>query len=360
MRLDMCDSLPPTPFITTSGNLLEGNHETDISLLKSRVRKCNFDEDSQKPCFSSDIPSSPESISEHDLCSSKYLDREMCSQSGEVNNECSQLKKSNSENGVSTSEKHCDIGEENLKHNGTSSSLGALEQSGIKRVNSKELKAGLLISPLSLTQDLPISVGEDDNRLSSVLENIPTPLVYLPNTRQLVTEASKESSDSRSVSSCDVNNVVSESCQNEGSDEDTVSICDKWKLVNLHDTSSIGETDSLLRLKDPDQLTCNSFDLDGSLHRVQTGDSLLRTFNDASSLSSMSTCTDFSVSAISMGDDASDGTGMCLDTGDGNFIEVNLHTRNSFERSKNNSADSGIEDQGAKPKRRGISGFLSR
>ena len=158
----------------------------------------------------------------------------------------------------------------------------------------------------------------------------------------------------------DRNNATTETVQNEGSDDDTVSICDKWKLINLQDTSSIGETDSLLRLKDPDQLTCNSFDLDGSLHRVQTGDSLLRTFNDASSLSSLSTCTDFSVSAVSMGDDASDGTGMCLDTGDGNFIEVNLHSRNSFERSKNNSTDSGIEDQGAKPKRRGISGFLSR
>ena len=359
MRLDMCDSLPPTSLITTSGSLLEGPHENDISLLKSRVRKCNFDEDSQQSCFTKDIPSSPESVSEHNFCSSEYFDQEMCSQLGKVD-ESSELKKSKSENGVSTTLKEYDIGEENLKHNGTSSSLSELEKNNTNRKDSKELKAGLLISPLSLTQDLPIKVGKDDNCLSSVLENIPTPLVYLPNTRQLVAEPSTENGDSKSLSSCDVNNATTETVQNEGSDDDTVSICDKWKLINLQDTSSIGETDSLLRLKDPDQLTCNSFDLDGSLHRVQTGDSLLRTFNDASSLSSLSTCTDFSVSAVSMGDDASDGTGMCLDTGDGNFIEVNLHSRNSFERSKNNSTDSGIEDQGAKPKRRGISGFLSR
>ncbi|XP_062592371.1 TBC1 domain family member 12-like [Saccostrea cucullata] len=360
MRLDMCDSLPPTSIITSSGSLLEGNHESDISVLKSRVRKCNFDEDSKKPCFS-DIPSSPESGSEHEFCSTNFTDQGMCSHlsnSGESDVH-SDFKRSKSENGVSESDitkLDCDANEQNLKQNGIAKSQSDSNFSNVKRADAKELKSGLLISPISLTQDLPITVGqEDDNRLSSVLEKISTPLVYLPNTRQLVTETSKDSIDSKSETNLDVNNVTET-----GSEEDSTSICDKWKLVNLQDTSSIGETDSLLRLKDPDQLTCNSFDLEGSFHRVQTGDSLLRTFNDASSLSSLSTCTDFSVSAVSVGDDASDGTGMCLDTGDGNFIEVNLHSRNSFDRCKNNSSDSGIEEQGAKPKRRGISGFLSR
>lgn len=45
-----------------------------------------------------------------------------------------------------------------------------------------------------------------------------------------------------------------------------------------------------------------------------------------------------------MGDDVSDGIGMCLDIGDGNFIEVNFYMRNLFEWSKNNLVDSGIED----------------
>lgn len=58
----------------------------------------------------------------------------------------------------------------------------------------------------------------------------------------------------------------------------------------------------------------------------------------------MSICIDFFVFVIFMGDDVSDGIGMCLDIGDGNFIEVNFYIRNLFERSKNNSVDSGIED----------------
>lgn len=361
----MCDSLPPTSIITSSGSLLEGNHEPDISVLKSRVRKCNF-EDSHQTSFPNDNPSRSESISDDEFCSTKYLDQGMCSQLYSNSSECnasSKLNNSSSENGGFSvvndiTKQECEVRVENLKHNGTASSPSDSACLSVKRVDSSELKSGLLISPISLTQDLPISVGEeDDNCLSSVLEKISAPLVYLPNTRQLVTETSKENVDTKTVSNCDVNNLT-ETSQNEGSDEDCIS--DKWKLVNLQDTSSIGETDSLLRLKDPDQLTCNSFDFDGSLHRVHTGDSLLRTFNDASSLSSLSTCTDFSVSAVSVGDDASDGTGMCLDTGEGNFIEVNLHTRNSFDRCKNNSSDSGIEEQGAKPKRRGISGFLSR
>jgi hypothetical protein len=368
MRLDMCDSLPPSSIITSSGSLLEGNHEPDISVLKSRVRKCNF-EDSHQTSFPNDVPSPRENISDDEFCSTNYLDQGMCSQlysnSFEFN-ASSKLSNSGSENGVfpsvsSVTDQESEERAENLKQNGTATSQNDSANSGVKRVDSNELKSGLVISPISLTQDLPISVGEeDDNCLSSVLEKISAPLVYLPTTRQLVTETSKENVDTKTVSSCDNVNNLAETSQNEGSDEDCVSISDKWKLGNLHDTSSIGETDSLLRLKDPDQLTCNSFDLDGSLHRVHTGDSLLRTFNDASSLSSLSTCTDFSVSAVSVGDDASDGTGLCLDTGEGNFIEVNLHTRNSFDRCKNNSSDSGIDEQGAKPKRRGISGFLSR
>ena len=83
-----------------------------------------------------------------------------------------------------------------------------------------------------------------------------------------------------------------------------------------------------------------------------------------SSVSSISTSTDFSMSATSCSEDYHDLKGVIMDTDDAGFMEVNLHSRNSFERSRNSSQDSGIDEkhchQGAKPKRRTISGFFSR
>jgi hypothetical protein len=110
-------------------------------------------------------------------------------------------------------------------------------------------------------------------------------------------------------------------------------------------------------MKDQDQLSLNNSE--NGLPRSNTGDSLLRTFNDTTSLSSLSTCTDFSISAASI-DEGCDGTGLCIDTGDGEFMEINLHSRNSFERKKNPSQDSGFEDRGSKSKRKGLSEFLTR
>jgi hypothetical protein len=65
------------------------------------------------------------------------------------------------------------------------------------------------------------------------------------------------------------------------------------------------------------------------------------------------------ISAASI-DDGCDGTGLCIDTGDGEFMEISLHSRNSFERKKNPSQDSGFEDRGSKSKRKGLSEFLTR
>lgn len=86
-----------------------------------------------------------------------------------------------------------------------------------------------------------------------------------------------------------------------------------------------------------------------------------RLYTDTSSLSSISTGTEFSASAVSLGDDynAESREAVC-DVDDGTFMEVSLHGRNSYEKARNRSLDSGFEDHGAKPKRKGFSGFLTR
>lgn len=238
---------------------------------------------------------------------------------------------------------------------------------------SSQVKCGVVISPVSLTQDLPVDV-KSENKLSSVLETLP--LVYIPTTHQLLAGNREESNCSKTNgfknedSQVKHSQSLSDIDSSQSTSTETILNCDyndceitddQFRSLNINlETSSLGETDSLLRLKEADQLTCHSFEIDTSLHRSNTGDSLLRTFNDASSLSSLSTCTEFSISAASIGEDGTEGTGLCIDTGDGGFMEINLHSRNSYERSKNTSQDSGIDDRGAKPKRKGISGFLSR
>lgn len=234
-----------------------------------------------------------------------------------------------------------------------------------------QLKPGLVISPV----DLPVDIEGSNSRLSTVLEQMHLPLVYLPSTKQLVADknstsdaksetgshksSASEGHDEIHSNSLDQNSNQSTSTETILNTEETDSVCESFKqtLIGANDTYSLGENDSLLRLKEPDQLTCSSFDLDPDIPRVLTNDSLLRTFNDASSLSSLSTYTDISISAASM--DEGEGAGLCIDTGDG-FMEINLHSRNSYERTKTNSQDSGFEDKGAKSKKKGLSAFLSR
>ncbi|KAK3095375.1 hypothetical protein FSP39_013939 [Pinctada imbricata] len=284
----------------------------------------------------------------------------------------------------SSNEKDNDPEAEIFRHESSSSSLENREEECIHNHNGEhsgssqtessnaitDTMSGLVISPINLTQDLPIKLpSENNNKFSSVLEKIDSNLVYIPKTHQLIAESSRLNTENSELEDCETLNkvntqddVISRTPSTEtvlnNNDCDTIEYeinGHKWK-INPLETSSLGETDSLLRLKEPDQFTCNSLDLDTSIPPNYTGDSLLRTFNDASSLSSLSTCTDFSVSAISI----EEGSDMCIDTGDGGFMEVNLHSRNSYERCKNPSQDSGFEDKGAKPKRRGISAFLSR
>jgi hypothetical protein len=249
-------------------------------------------------------------------------------------------------------------------------------------MSTTKVTSGLLISPTSLTQDVHVIMKDERQRMSAVLDSLDLHLVYIPTTQQLVatkktelqngTNDSGESTrngrtdesetESSGYKSNDTSGIVRTQRSNSSpvkmSDSSSVHSIQFLSPVNLEDTTSVNETECLIRIRDPDGNSCDNSEFVCNFPRTSTNDSLLRTFTDASSLSSLSTGTDFSVSAASLDD--GEGTGHCIDTGDGGFMEINLHSRNSFERGKNPSQDSGFEDKHSKPKRKGISGFLSR
>ncbi|XP_045190087.1 TBC1 domain family member 12-like [Mercenaria mercenaria] len=246
-------------------------------------------------------------------------------------------------------------------------------------MSTTKVTSGLLISPTSLTQDVHVTMKDEKQRMSAVLDSLDLHLVYIPTTQQLVatkkTDTQTAISDSAESSrngkidesetessgykSNDTSGIVrSNSSPVKMSDSSSVHSIQFLSPGNLDDNSSVNETECLIRIRDPDGNSCDNSDFVCNFPRTCTNDSLLRTFTDASSLSSLSTGTDFSISAASLDD--GEGTGHCIDTGDGGFMEINLHSRNSFERGKNPSQDSGFEDKYSKPKRKGISGFLSR
>lgn len=243
--------------------------------------------------------------------------------------------------------------------------------------SSTKVTSGLLISPSSLTQDVHVTMSEDKQRMSAVLDSLDLHLVYIPTTQQLVASKKTESvngtdhkngkSDESETDSSGYMSAKSNSLQRQASDSplkmattDSSSVHSIQLLSpgTLDDNSSVNETDCLIRITEPHDSHCDSSDYLCNFPRINTNDSLLRTFTDASSLSSLSTGTDFSVSAASLDD--GEGTGHCIDTGDGAFMEISLHSKNTFERGKNPSQDSGFEDKSVKPKRKGFAGLLSR
>lgn len=129
-----------------------------------------------------------------------------------------------------------------------------------------------------------------------------------------------------------------------------------------HEDSKATEDDDM----NLDSLSKESVERDSprnTLERTNTIGSLSKAdASSFSSISSISTATDFSASAASCSDDYLD-LRVGGDVDESGFMEVNLHSRNTFERSKNSSQDSGIDEKqcpGAKAKRRGISSFFAR
>ena len=134
---------------------------------------------------------------------------------------------------------------------------------------------------------------------------------------------------------------------------------------------SQGKSDNRsLKSSDFDEISLSRVSLErdspkNTLHRANTIGSLpLGDGSSYSSISSISTGTDFSLSAASYTDDFLEIRSGLPEGDEREFMDVNLNSRNSFERSRNSSMDSGIDEkqchQGAKPKRRGLSGFFTR
>ncbi|KAK7488322.1 hypothetical protein BaRGS_00020481 [Batillaria attramentaria] len=260
--------------------------------------------------------------------------------------------------------------------NHATDSLGAVQSGKTDpvQVNSQShgggIKAGLLMSPVLLTEDVPVDVGAS-NRLSSVLENISLPLLYLPTTRQIV-NGDKSPGSVNSASGADAPKEGGEQFSRDGgfTGETFPHECNGSEILStsqtpvsetpgsmFHTVSSSTSSDFDRLRADPDQVTLNS--VESFTSNTLSFDPTARLYTDTSSLSSISTGTDFSVSAVSIGDDYGESKHALCDVEDGTFMDVNLHGRNSYEASKNSSLDSGFEDRGAKPKKRGFS-FLSR
>lgn len=259
-------------------------------------------------------------------------------------------------------ESHSDSG---LDHSNNASTL-----------STTKVTSGLLISPSSLTQDVHVTMKEDKHRMSAVLDSLDLHLVYIPTTQQLVARKKECETCDSGCAELNSTNGKSEETETDSSgyaslsgltksNSSPVKMSDSSSMNSIKflcsdlvdDSSGVNESDCLIHIKEPEDSSCDNSDYVCNFTRINTNDSLLRTFTDASSLSSLSTGTDFSVSAASLDD--GEGTGHCIDTGDGGFMEINLHSRNSFER-KNPSLDSGFEDKHSKPKRKGITGLLSR
>ena len=294
---------------------------------------------------------------------------------------------------------------------------------GLLAGSSKPMKC-LKQRPVSKdnSQGLKITVDETNSCLSAVLENMP--LIYIPHTKQLISldanhsvrksEQHKDHQGDNSLKSPlinptggfnnnnilsspltedynGVNALINSSADSDdqaagfdgfmngldrdnsilSQDSDASSTCrsertvicpnEKWK--SDRDAKSVEFDFDEVSL---DRLSKLSTDRDSprnSIQRNNTFGSLSRTdASSFSSISSISTGTDFSISAASYSDDFLDTKGPPVE-GEEGFTEINLHSRNSYERSRNSSQDSGIDEKatgGAKPKRRGITGFLTR
>ena len=140
------------------------------------------------------------------------------------------------------------------------------------------------------------------------------------------------------------------------------------QLSQGNNNSNSSKTDNRsLKSCDFDEISLSRVSLDhdspkNSLHRASTLGSLPLGEDDASysSISSMSTGTDFT----SYTDDYIEIRAPNAAAGKSSN-DSSTNARNSYERSRNSSLDSGIADerlvhQGAKPKRRGLTGFFTR
>ena len=288
---------------------------------------------------------------------------------------------------------------------------------------SRSVCVGAALPQDGKTDELPVMLNATNNRLSAVLENLS--LVYLPHTKQLV-PAGKNVPDLGSIN----NNIEAELVRDgpEGAENPTESgpTPSPSKLKHFprleakldsgpslmphhsHDSnssSSIAEptNNSALLSQESDISThstvilCNhDHDKAQDIHSAQ-GNFPLHGINDSlgdeadmhsnflskaddasfSSVSSLSTATELSISAASISD--LEAEKVILDSEDAGFVEISLDARSICEpklKPMNKSKDIKVEDRlshpfpaqptshpcvnGAKPKRKGLSSFLTR
>lgn len=200
------------------------------------------------------------------------------------------------------------------------------------------------------TDDLPVNVGSS-SRFSKVLENISLPLLYIPTTKQLV----KSNGTLPESLNADSNNVHTDyklltpekgcSCNESESASSTLDLSSSELLCphsSIHKAHSAQEFS--YKYTDSDRCTLHSLDsYPGFHHNFEPSPYL---FADNSSLSSVSTGTDFSVSAVSVGEEYNIESNDVSD--DALFMDINLHSRNSFDKGYNSSSlDSGYGDKRA-------------
>jgi hypothetical protein len=218
-------------------------------------------------------------------------------------------------------------------------------------------------------QELTLCVNPSNSRLSKVLENIP--LIYIPHTKQLLAASqayqipAKESRPgAKGVDAVSLNQDLDPGGRLDYAGSMSADPSSQSGMSGITDpefANTLTDLDTIDRLEGPRD----------TLHRTNTSGSLSRTdASSFSSISSISTGTDFSISAASIGDEFLDmkAKTLVIDSDEAGFMDVNLHARNTYEKSHSHtsSLDSGIDEkiaqgiQGAKSKRRGLTSFLSR
>ncbi|CAH1782530.1 unnamed protein product [Owenia fusiformis] len=267
-----------------------------------------------------------------------------------ISNECHTIK-TLKDNALSTS-----------ADSGTRTTLVHSSASSLKdKVSDKETDGDIAQSKSS--QDLHIRVNKENNGLSAVLANIP--LVYIPHSKKLIPAKPDHTHTSNPGPSIPAIIPVNQSldsskCANDMPNLQSSVLAESQSTLTQGSVTDLENYDEIA--DELSSLTCESDSPGSTLARNNNTCSLTRAEETSSygSVSSFSTGTDFSASA-SINSDFIENKLINPEPDESGFVEINLNGRNSYEKSRNSSQDSGIDAErgGTKPKRKNTSGFTS-
>ena len=334
----------------------------DIDDIKKKLKSHTLDDNDD--CMSSDSAGTFQSVSERStsLNPTNKTEQEGFLKKENVTNESEAV--SSRENDTlthdSSYEHHAHFG----SHGGLDCQLPDHSADNESTEQNNSVPSSHLVTPniyLSScpADDLPVEVGASA-QFSKVLENLSLPLLYIPTTKQLVTASSEQQNlidEEVPISTCsleqegpgsssDLKNLNGGSEYKSSSSPKSASTSSTCAFLNpsppsLHKVSSAQEFSSLCtKFPDTDRLTLHSSDSSPGL--AQHLDNI--------SLSSVST--NFSVSNLSVGDEGDETL----------FMDINLHTRNSFDINRHSTLLNGaLHDQNipsSQPaKKKPLSGF---